>query len=220
MVFRKAIPRFCFRNTRTNFERYIVNEPNKTFNDFVYPQLPFKIPSQKAKVKCRSDNTPKGQLYNLTLTMTRLFMEERIEVGYNRAAGVRAQAERLIVEAMRNGDRHKPTMALANYWLRDKSMVHKLFKVFVPRYSNYATSFTAFHMLGKDYERAGWSHEKILSSRISSNTRGDVILEMRGNNLPPIIRPRLDRSDSLTNVLIDCARLSLRESNQMRPTAS
>lgn len=31
------------------------------------------------------------------------------------------------------GDKHKHTMEMADWWLEDKSLVHKLFKVLVPR---------------------------------------------------------------------------------------
>jgi len=51
----------------------------------------------------------------------------------------------LIFEAIRNGPTHKETMDLANYWIIEKQLIHKLFKVLVPRYQNYTTSFTKLH---------------------------------------------------------------------------
>lgn len=36
-------------------------------------------------------------------------------------------------------------MELANFWIKEKQLVHKLFKVLVPRYQNYTTSFTKLH---------------------------------------------------------------------------
>jgi len=36
-------------------------------------------------------------------------------------------------------------MDLANFWIIEKQLVHKLFKVLVPRYQNYTTSFTKLH---------------------------------------------------------------------------
>lgn len=36
-------------------------------------------------------------------------------------------------------------MELANFWIIEKQFVHKLFKVLVPRYENYTTSFTKLH---------------------------------------------------------------------------
>lgn len=36
-------------------------------------------------------------------------------------------------------------MELANFWIIEKQFIHKLFKVLVPRYENYTTSFTKLH---------------------------------------------------------------------------
>ena len=35
----------------------------------------------------------------------------------------------LIAEAIKYGDRHRPTMEMASFWLTEKQLVHKLFKV-------------------------------------------------------------------------------------------
>lgn len=51
----------------------------------------------------------------------------------------------LISEAIRHGPHHKETMELANFWIIEKQFIHKLFKVLVPRYENYTTSFTKLH---------------------------------------------------------------------------
>jgi large subunit ribosomal protein L17 len=40
---------------------------------------------------------------------------------------------------------HKETMEMANYWIKEKQLVHKLFKVLVPRYQNYNISFTKLY---------------------------------------------------------------------------
>lgn len=48
----------------------------------------------------------------------------------------------LIGDAIRYGDTHKHTMEMADYWLEEKQLVHKLFKVLVPRYENYQTAYT------------------------------------------------------------------------------
>lgn len=50
-------------------------------------------------------------------------------------------------------------MDLANFWIAEKQLVHKLFKVLVPRYQEYTTSFTKLHKApniypGSPYERA------------------------------------------------------------------
>lgn len=211
MVFRKLTARFCKQNTKKKASKYIINEEPKTYNDQVYPQLPFLIRSRRVKIKCKYDNTPKGQMYNLTFALTDLFRDERVCINYYKAIEIRPHAERLIVEAMRNGDRHRPTMALANYWLREKNLIHKLFKVYVPRYSEYASSFTALHMLGKDCSVAMAPIADHLAGKVKFHPGGEAVLEMRGNILPPIIRPKVNKSGLLTNILIDGARESRRQ---------
>lgn len=212
MVFRKLPQPFCYRNVKKRASKYIINELPKTFNDAIYPQIPFKIRSRKYNIKCKPDNTPQGQLYSLTFKISDLFRDERIVLNYNKAAEIRPQAERLIVEAMRNGDRHRPTMDLANYWLRDKALIHKLFKVFVPRYLEQPGAFTALHMLGLDYDKPKMTMTERKEAKNMANHRmGDAVLEMRGNSLPPIIRPKLNRAGLLTNILIDGARESFKK---------
>lgn len=194
--------------------KFLVFERPTVPNDKVYPQIPFLIRSKKYCIKTRADNTPEGQLYNQTFSVTDLFRDERIVLNYNKACEIRPQVERLIVEAMRYGDRHRPTMDLANFWLRDKSLIHKLFKVFVPRYENYPTAFTALHMLGCDYAFNGMPFSDRVKERKANVSKGEAVLEMRGNPLPPIIRPKVNRSGLLTNLLIDGARESLCEGPQ------
>jgi len=52
----------------------------------------------------------------------------------------------LISDAIRYGDCHKHTMEMADYWLDEKQLVHKLFKVLVPRYENFNSSYTRLLM--------------------------------------------------------------------------
>lgn len=51
----------------------------------------------------------------------------------------------LISEAIRNGPQCEETMEMADWWLEEKQLVHKLFKVLVPRYQNYPASFTTMY---------------------------------------------------------------------------
>lgn len=210
MVYRPPVARFQKFHIRNKLiQQLIMNPKHTTLNDAIYPRIPFLVRAKKYNIKSPVDNTPSGQLYGLSLRLTDLFRDERIVLNYNKGTEIRTHAERLIVEAIRNGDRHKPTMELANYWLREKNLVHKLFKVFVPRYENYASAFTAIHMLGIDYEKYGLTmteRSKMTRAEFDVHPRGEVVLEMRGNCLPPIKRPSLDRRDLLTNVLLNSAR--------------
>ena len=57
----------------------------------------------------------------------------------------------LISDAIRNGDCHKHTMEMADYWLDEKQLIHKLFKVLVPRYKEYNSSYTKLVLGPKTY---------------------------------------------------------------------
>lgn len=208
MPYRPLPFKFAFLSTTRQTRKWIVNDLPTTLNDKIYPQIPFMIREKKYAIKNLLDNTPKGRLFSFTRTVTDLLRDERLVLKYNRATEIRPYVDRLIAEAIRYGDKHRPTMALANYWLRDKKLIHKLFKEFVPRYENQAGAFTAIHRLGEDYAKFGrtmteWkeNHGDCLAGG------GQAVLEMRGHPHPPIIRPRLNRHGLLTNVLLDGARL-------------
>lgn len=213
MVFRKGVFRFGFKSIKKRTARWILSEQEKVPNDKVYPQIPFLIRSKKYKIKVKRENNPAGQLYNQTFAVTDLIRNERIVLNYNKAAEIRPQVERLIVEAMRYGDKHRPTMALANYWLKEKNLVYKLFNVLVPRYENYTTAFTALHMLGKDYDTYAKTYTEAQKGTYY-HKMGEAVLELRGNDLPPIVRPKLKRSGLLTNILIDSARENYKKEQQ------
>lgn len=207
MVFRKAPFKFGRHSVRRKTSRWIIDDKTTVYNDQVHPQIPFMIREKRYNMKYKPDNTPGGQLYGLSFSVTDLLRDERIVLGYNRATEIRGYVERLIVEAMRNGDRHRATMDLANFWIREKSLIHKLFKVFVPRYQDYTSAFTAIHVLGNDYSQAGLPFSEVTTYQNTWYKKGgETVLEMRGNCLPPIIRPKLNRSGLLTNILIDEAR--------------
>lgn len=207
MVFRKAPFKFGRHCVRQSVRRWIIDDKNTVYNDQIHPQLPFLIRAKRYNMKYKPDNTVGGQLYGLTFSVTELLRDERIVMGYNRATEIRGHVERLIVEAMRHGDCHRPTMDLANFWIREKNLVHKLFKVFVPRYQDYTSAFTAIHVLGNDYSQAGTPFTEATTYQNHWYKHGgETVIEMRGNCLPAIVRPKLARSSLLTNVLINEAR--------------
>ena len=72
----------------------------------------------------------------------------------------------LISDAIRYGDRHKHTMEMADYWLDEKQLVHKLFKVLVPRYKDSKTSFTRMVLAPNTYP---------------GKSSGSAVLELRGS---------------------------------------
>uniref|UniRef100_A0A2M4AQI0 Large ribosomal subunit protein bL17m n=1 Tax=Anopheles triannulatus TaxID=58253 RepID=A0A2M4AQI0_9DIPT len=134
---------------------------------------------------------PEGRLDKLRKTVTALVKHERIELNYQRADEARGYAERLISDAIRHGDCHKPTMEMADFWLVEKPLVHKLFKVLAPRFEEYKVSATRMYKAPKDYP--GWYRKR-------------AVLELRGNPYPPLLPNPSNNRNLLHNVLMDEAR--------------
>ncbi|XP_068139876.1 large ribosomal subunit protein bL17m [Drosophila tropicalis] len=143
----------------------------------------------------KNPDGPEGRLLKLRKTVTALVKHERIELYYNRADEARGYAELLISNAIRHGDRHKATMELADYWLLEKQLVHKLFKVLVPRYDNYNVSYTRMYKAPRDYP--GMYYKK-------------SVLELRGNPYPSLCGDQIQNRNLLHNVLLDEARKEFR----------
>ncbi|XP_030767703.1 39S ribosomal protein L17, mitochondrial-like [Sitophilus oryzae] len=122
--------------------------------------------------KFRNPKGPEGRLDKLRKTVTALIKHERLELNYPRADEARMYAERLISDAIRYGDTHRTTMEMADYWLVEKQLVHKLFKVLAPRYENYNISYTRLLRAPRPYP--GPEDEK-------------AVLELRGNPYPPLL---------------------------------
>lgn len=97
----------------------------------------------------------------------------------------------LISEAIRYGDRHVATMELADFWLLEKQLVHKLFKVLVPRFQASQISYTRMYKAPRDYP--GQSYQR-------------SVLELRGNPYPSLIPDLSYNRNFIQNVLLDEAR--------------
>jgi large subunit ribosomal protein L17 len=149
-----------------------------------------------------------GRLKMMRHTVTALCRHERIELNYHRADEVRPYAERLISEALRYGDKHKPTMDLANFWLQDKTLIPKLFKVLAVRYQDWPAGMPYTRML-----RAPSQPPKgVIAGQGSMDERNSfqfnrAVLELRGNPYPPLPGPINYANPSLIhNVLLEEAR--------------
>jgi len=125
-----------------------------------------------------------------------LIAEERLEFGQHKGFIVRRYVERLIAEAVQHGDKHKDTMEVASWWLQDdKSAVHKLFKVLVPRFKDYTTSYTrvmATPLYREDNHR---------------RKPNRLLVELRGNPFPPLEYPNSKPNrNHIHNVLLSEAK--------------
>ncbi|XP_058823831.1 large ribosomal subunit protein bL17m-like [Topomyia yanbarensis] len=144
----------------------------------------------------KNQDGPEGRLNKLRKTVTALVKHERIELNYQRADEARGYAERLISDAIRYGDSHKATMEMADYWLVEKQLVHKLFKVLAPRFQEYTVSATRMYKAPKEYP--GWYRKR-------------AVLELRGNPYPPLVPNMNQNRNLLHNVLLDEAQKEFRK---------
>ncbi|KAM7358157.1 mitochondrial ribosomal protein L17 [Cochliomyia hominivorax] len=156
-------------------------------------QLRFAVRPKKRNLK--NADGPEGRLMKLRKTVTALIKHERIELFYNRADEARGYVELLISDAIRHGDRHKATMELADYWLLEKQLVHKLFKVLVPRYENSHVSYTRMYKAPRDYP--GMYYDK-------------AVLELRRNPYPCLLPDFSQNRNFIHNILLDEARKDYR----------
>uniref|UniRef100_A0A0L8HQQ2 Large ribosomal subunit protein bL17m n=1 Tax=Octopus bimaculoides TaxID=37653 RepID=A0A0L8HQQ2_OCTBM len=110
---------------------------------------------------------PSARLERLRRTVTAVVRYERIESYYHRLDEARGYTE------------------------REKDLVLKLFKVLVPRYSNYSTSFTDMYKLPTVYPG-------------KDGALG--ILELKGNPWPPVLPDHKSKDQYLINQLLEAAR--------------
>ena len=129
--------------------------------------------------------------------VTGLVVNERVEYTKGRGTMVREYTERLLHEAIQNGDCHVPTMELANWWLTDKSAVHKLFKVLAPRLRDLPGAYTRILHAPILYRPHGGPAE----------CKERVVLELRGHPFPPLNYSNAEPNRKLIhNVLLSEAR--------------
>lgn len=88
-------------------------------------------------------------------------------------------------------------METADFWLLEKELIHKLFKVLVPRYENSNLSYT--RMFNAPRPQATLHTEK-------------VVLELRGNPFPDLLNKKTNNKHFIQNVLLDAAKQDYRQS--------
>ncbi|KAK7069309.1 54S ribosomal protein L17 mitochondrial [Halocaridina rubra] len=155
-----------------------------------------RVAIQSKHRKFSNPDGPEGRLHKMRITVTDLIQNERIELKYFRADEARSYAERLIADAIKYGDCHRPTMEMANYWLTEKQLIHKLFKVLVPRFKDSEVSYTKMHKAPNEYP--GLYADK-------------VVLELRGNPFPPLDNKPVSTRNWIHNVLLEEARREYRQ---------
>lgn len=86
-------------------------------------------------------------------------------------------------------------MEMADFWLEEKNLIHKLFKVLVPRYENYKVSYTRMYKAPRPYPG---DYDK------------KAVLELRGNPYPPLVPDTYTNRNLIHNVLLDEAKKEYR----------
>lgn len=178
-----------------------------------------KIPVHWHVKKFRNPQGPEGRLIRLRQTVTALFKYERIELNYYRAEEARGYAERLISEAIRHGPQSHEMMDMADWWLEEKQLVHKLFKVLVPRFQHFPTSFTTLYQAPFWYFSDGYQpqlNEDI--TRVINETvpmyravaHKKAVLELKGHPYPPMFPTSYRNPHFLQNVLLSSAKAHLK----------
>lgn len=156
-------------------------------------RLRYKVRAEPRKLK--NVQGPEGRVRKIQKTLTAVIKYERIELNYARADETRGYVERLISEALRHGPEHVETMELADFWILEKQLVHKLFKVLVPRYQSYTVSFTKLHNAPCIYP--GYAYKR-------------AILELKGNAYPSVEQYNPYQQNLVHNELLDAARREYR----------
>ncbi|KYN01766.1 39S ribosomal protein L17, mitochondrial [Cyphomyrmex costatus] len=146
----------------------------------------------KPRRKFRNIDGPEGRLRKFQKTLTALIKYERLELNYQRADETRGYVDQA---SIRHGSTHKETMDLANFWILEKQLIHKLFKVLVPRYQNYTSSFTKLHKAPNIYPAIPYNR---------------AILELRGNIYPSVEQYNPHERNLLHNLLLNAAKKEFR----------
>ena len=150
-----------------------------------------------------------GNRYRLEILrkqVTNMIVNERLEFPHHMGVTVREYTERLIHEAVIHGDKHKPTMELADWWLEDKSAVHKLFKVLVPRLQSQPHAFTRLF-----YSPRQASANSEGQDRMMRQWKPKVVIELVGHPFPPLRYSNTEPNRKMIhNVLLSEARRELR----------
>lgn len=145
-------------------------QPQTPYEKLV-PALPknVAVPRKAPYLRMKFDFSADASRMNMAGKVSKLIKYERTELPWHQAVETRATVERLICEAVRYGPNHTATMELATFWLQEPNLVHKLFKVLVPRYANHTTSFTQLLKLAPLYEASTvTAHEVTKTQRIEA----------------------------------------------------
>lgn len=129
---------------------------------------------------------PESRINMLRNILTGLVRHERIETTWARADEVRFYAEKLIDYA-KKGDTDEKAMKMASFWLTEKDLVPKLFKVLAPRFETQSNSYTRMVRI---------------PNRQNLDRAKMAVLEYKGNPFPPLYPVKKENKLTLINQLL------------------
>ncbi|XP_037532786.1 39S ribosomal protein L17, mitochondrial [Nematolebias whitei] len=129
---------------------------------------------------------PESRLNMLRNILTGLVRHERIETTTGRADEVQFYAEKLIDYA-KKGDTDEKAMKMASFWLTEKDLVPKLFKVLAPRFQNHSNNYTRMVRI---------------PNRENLDRAKMAVLEYKGNPFPPLFPAKKENELTLINQLL------------------
>ncbi|NXU54064.1 RM17 protein, partial [Turnix velox] len=150
------------------------------------------------RVHRRFGLNPRSRLDLLRNLVTALVRHERIEAPWARADEMQGYAEKLI-EYAKLGDTNERAMRMADFWLTEKDLIHKLFKVLAPRFQTHTGSYTRLLQI---------------PNRDNQDRAKMAVIELKGNPFPPLIRPRRDSEKTLINQLLKGYREDLQRAQE------
>ncbi|XP_051005112.1 39S ribosomal protein L17, mitochondrial [Acomys russatus] len=129
---------------------------------------------------------PESRIHLLRNLLTGLVRHERIEASWARVDEMRGYAEKLI-DYGKLGDTNERAMRMADFWLTEKDLIPKLFKVLAPRFQGHNGSYTRMLQIpnSKEQDRAKMA-----------------VIEYKGNCLPPLPLPHRNNNLTLLNQLL------------------
>ncbi|KAF4103178.1 39S ribosomal protein L17, mitochondrial [Onychostoma macrolepis] len=133
---------------------------------------------------------PESRINILRNILTGLVRHERIETTRAKADEVRFYAEKLIDYA-KKGDINEKSMKMADFWLTEKDLIPKLFKVLAVRFENQTGRYTRMARI---------------PNRENLDRASMAVLEYKGNPFPPLFPMKRVSEQNLLNQLLKAYR--------------
>ncbi|XP_075247425.1 large ribosomal subunit protein bL17m-like isoform X1 [Convolutriloba macropyga] len=141
---RYPMPRWKFTPYVAKRPGYVPPLHKESRDGFVNPHRGFRIMDERTQNRKEGLGGPYTRMSKLQDDVTNLIKWERVEMHLNRGQEVRQYLERIIHTAALYGPKDPEAMKLADYYINEKALIHKLFKVVVPRFETSQLTFGSY----------------------------------------------------------------------------